>query len=365
MSQSGRIKHVFPASNTPSGFHSYFSYMLPQEQAKKIYCIKGGPGTGKSSFMKKIGNYASEHGLDAEFHHCSSDPNSLDGVVIPSLGIAILDGTAPHIVDPITPGAIDCVLNFGDFWDERILQENREAITECRLSYSSYFPKAYFYLNAAKQMYDSYIFTESKSIDESLKLETEKAIFQDIWHKVKPLKGVGKTRHLFGTSIGCDGVLDYLHTIIGTSKNIYFIKETLGCNSKALMNRIVDHALLNGFNIECYHSPIDVDKIEDIVIPDLDLSITVNHPFHKPKIIPTHIYDLTTCIKKDTLASSQIELDRDKNLLNTLLDKGIAYIAQAKKIHDTLETYYISAVNFSKIDRLCEQMIQDIFNPNA
>lgn len=364
MNQPGRIKHVFPASNTPSGFHSFFSYILPQDEAKKIYCIKGGPGTGKSSFMKKIGNYASEQGYDVEFHHCSSDPNSLDGVVISRLGVALLDGTAPHIVDPITPGAIDTVLNFGDFWDEKSLVENRDAITECRLAYSSYFPKAYFYLAAAKQMYDSYIYTESKHIAPNAKLEEEERLFQDIWANKKAKKEIAKARHLFGTSIGCDGVLDYLHTIIGNCKNIYLIKETWGCNSKAVMNRIVDHALRNGYAVECYHSPVDTDKIEDLVIPDLDLAITVNHTLHKPKVIPTHIYDLTTALNKETLATSQTELDRDKTLFTNLLDKGVGYIAQAKKIHDTLETYYIGSINFSKIDRFCDELIQTLFSPN-
>jgi len=38
-----------------------------------------------------------ERGYDVEFMHCSSDNNSLDGVVIPSLKIALLDGTAPML----------------------------------------------------------------------------------------------------------------------------------------------------------------------------------------------------------------------------------------------------------------------------
>lgn len=361
MSQTGQIKHVFPASNTPHGFHSFFSHILPQEKANRLYCIKGGPGTGKSSFMKKIGNHAINQGLDVEFHHCSSDPNSLDGLVIPSLGVAILDGTAPHIVDPITPGAIDQVLNFGDFWNEDTLRENREAISECRKSYSSYFPKAYFYLSAAKEMYDSYIYTESQYVDLLAQRELEDSILKDIWNKVKPKSTLGTVRRLFGTSIGCDGVLDYLHTIIGNSKNIYFIKETFGCNSKNLMSRIADQAVRLGFSIECYHSPIDTDKIEDIIIPDLDIAIMVNHSLHKPKVIPTFIYDLTTCLKKDALTSVQTELERDKTLFNTLLDKGVFYIAQAKKDHDTLESYYINAIYFDKIDRFCEKIISEIF----
>ena len=34
-------------------------------------------------------------GYDVEFHHCSSDASSIDGVVIPALKIALVDGTTP------------------------------------------------------------------------------------------------------------------------------------------------------------------------------------------------------------------------------------------------------------------------------
>ena len=49
---------------------------------------------------------------------CSSDNNSLDGIVIPKLKIAILDGTA-HVVDPVFPGVVDEIINLGQFWDEK------------------------------------------------------------------------------------------------------------------------------------------------------------------------------------------------------------------------------------------------------
>ncbi|MCE5287591.1 MAG: hypothetical protein LLG02_17365 [Pelosinus sp.] len=41
--------------------------------------------------MRKIGQTLVSQGYDAEFHHCSSDNNSLDGVVIPKLGVAFID----------------------------------------------------------------------------------------------------------------------------------------------------------------------------------------------------------------------------------------------------------------------------------
>ncbi|HWQ60991.1 MAG TPA: hypothetical protein VN521_01695 [Negativicutes bacterium] len=99
-----KIRHLFPGGNTPQGFFSYYNYIIPADAAR-IFIMKGGPGTGKSTFMRRIGDAMLERGLDIEHHHCSSDNGSLDGVVIPALGVAFIDGTAPHVVDPGIPAA--------------------------------------------------------------------------------------------------------------------------------------------------------------------------------------------------------------------------------------------------------------------
>ena len=89
-------KHYFPAANTPIGFYPCFSNILPQERAKQIIYIKGGSGTGKSTFMRGVGKTMLERGNHVELYHCSSDPDSLDGVHIVEKGVAIFDATAPH-----------------------------------------------------------------------------------------------------------------------------------------------------------------------------------------------------------------------------------------------------------------------------
>ncbi|MGE5629666.1 MAG: hypothetical protein ACM3TR_01065 [Caulobacteraceae bacterium] len=97
MAKKGTVKKVFPGGNTCKGFYSFYDYIIPRDVAR-IFVIKGGPGVGKSSFMKAIGEEFQNEGYDLEFHFCSSDNNSLDGLVIKDLKVALLDGTAPQRV---------------------------------------------------------------------------------------------------------------------------------------------------------------------------------------------------------------------------------------------------------------------------
>ena len=107
----GHIRNIYPGGNTPEGFYSYYNYILPQRKAEKIFCLKGGPGVGKSTFMKEIGKYFSEKGEDVDLLWCSSDADSLDGVVLKSRRAALVDGTKPHIVDPVNPAAVDKIVD--------------------------------------------------------------------------------------------------------------------------------------------------------------------------------------------------------------------------------------------------------------
>lgn len=86
----------FLGANSPGGFYSLYDQLLPPERAQCIYILKGGPGCGKSTLMRRVAQRMEEKGIPVERILCSGDPDSLDGVVIPALEAALVDGTAPH-----------------------------------------------------------------------------------------------------------------------------------------------------------------------------------------------------------------------------------------------------------------------------
>ena len=77
-----KASHFFPGGNTSDGFFSYYQSILSKENLNKIYTIKGGPGVGKSTFMRDIARHFEKNGESIEYYHCSSDPDSLDGVLL-------------------------------------------------------------------------------------------------------------------------------------------------------------------------------------------------------------------------------------------------------------------------------------------
>ena len=86
----------FLGGNTPSGFYSLYHQLSDPERFRALYIIKSGPGSGKSSLMRRVGRHAKAAGLETVEVLCSGDPDSLDALILPQLRAAIVDGTAPH-----------------------------------------------------------------------------------------------------------------------------------------------------------------------------------------------------------------------------------------------------------------------------
>lgn len=106
------VTRYFLGGNTASGFVSFYGQFCrgPEDF---LWVIKGGPGCGKSSFMKTIGKAAENAGLDVEYVLCSGDPDSVDGVYLPALHTGYADGTAPHVLEAVTPARRDCISIWG------------------------------------------------------------------------------------------------------------------------------------------------------------------------------------------------------------------------------------------------------------
>ncbi|MGL4740251.1 MAG: PRK06851 family protein [Sarcina sp.] len=90
---SGKIFHRYLGAATPVGA---VDYILNITEGLKRCFIKGRAGTGKSTFLKRVGEFAKNNNYDIEFYHCGFDPNSLDMLVIRELNVALFDSTAPH-----------------------------------------------------------------------------------------------------------------------------------------------------------------------------------------------------------------------------------------------------------------------------
>lgn len=262
------IQAYFLGANSADGFFSCYDCFC-SDANDFLYIIKGGPGSGKSTFMKKIGAAAEAVGLDVEYVRCSGDPDSLDGVYLPQRHLGYVDGTAPHVIEPKYPGVSGCYLDFSRFFDVESLRCNAGSIRRLGAAYKAAYRKAY----------------------DRLAVHAE--------HKENAVIGKRRFRH----AVTCQGVVTL--PVPKTPKQI----------SKT------DLAELQCSDVIWYLHPLQPDSVIGAYCPDSDEYFEIEATF-------------PDC------------------------SDAIAFLSEAKMLHDELEACYRPYVDFGAIDELTQSHIK-------
>lgn len=360
----GDIRHIYPGGNTRYGFYSLYEYLIWPQVERKII-LKGGPGTGKSTFMKKIGQFLAEKGLDIEYHWCSSDDNSLDGIVIGKHRIGIVDGTAPHVIDAAYPGAVDEILNLGQFWNRQQIRYSRESIIKLTQGISKYFSLAYLRLRESGIAYEELQAHHKMSLDQSVWNRNALALSADFLADEVPTWE--KTRHLFAAAITPSGVNTCIDRLLPEKSSIFAVKGSPGSGIKELFKYVESNLRLNGIYAEIYHNPFDPLEIDLIILPQsrkilLDNSSNIV-AYEKKLANPKYrrILDFDSLLDRSVLGSYAKSIAACRDRIETGIMDAVNFIAQAKKAHDELEAYYIPAMDFEAIDTLGEKLQQELW----
>lgn len=146
--KGGKEVHRFFGGATAQGNLDYIEEITAE--LPRRFFLKGRPGTGKSTFLKKIAAAALAQGFDTDIYHCALDPKSLDMVVIPGLGCCLLDSTAPHEYFPSREG--DEIV---DLYQECVTpgtdEKYHEKLTFLESEYKSLIKKALGFLQSAQE----------------------------------------------------------------------------------------------------------------------------------------------------------------------------------------------------------------------
>lgn len=341
-------RHYFLGGNTPKGFYSYYDYLIDTEKAKKVYVIKGGPGTGKSTLMKSAANWGEDNGFEVEYLHCSSDPNSLDGIIIDG-DIAMVDGTSPHTIDPKNPGCVETIVNMGDFWDEARIRENKEKIIDINKQIKGYYASAYNYLSAAGCIYNNIKSPEDTRI--------AKTIFDESTGRESAC-GKGVMRKLFASATCHAGMVSFAETL--ALKKCYVLKTDFAKGTSKVMEKIAQLFLGNGYDAELFYDPLAPDElIEHICVPEAGVSILTSIGLSNITTENAYVIDVDEIMNRDSCTKEYIH---NKLMTETLIKEASCILSKAKQKHDELESCYIPCMDFESANKCAKRIIEDIKN---
>ncbi len=347
----------FLAANSCEGFVSAFDKCYDATDGWRAYIIKGGPGTGKSSFMKYIVSKAMDNNIKVELCPCSSDPDSLDAVILPQKKLVLLDGTAPHTVDPDYPGICEQIINLGDFWSTQKLSGVSDTIIKLTDKNKLLHKAAARYLQAAGSL-----ITDSLKISDAC-TDKEKALTyaKNLCRKYVPITDrKGKEWERFLCGITPRGVVSYARTALAYNKCI-IIKDDYGSASGIIIKTLRDYALMAGYEIISVKNSFLPSRLYDaVIIPELSLSIIREYDFQNLTTDIRRIHS-RRFIRIKSLNKSRERLKFNNKATNELLLSAIELLREAKTVHDTLEKQYITAMDFNSVALLAEKLANSIF----
>lgn len=350
----------FLAANSSSGFVSCFEDCYSAKEGWRNYIIKGGPGTGKSSFMKYMAKRADEKGIRAELIPCSSDPNSLDAVIFPDKKIVIMDGTAPHTVDPKYPAVCEQILNFGDFWDSDKFLGQQEYIIALTDKNKLLHKRAACYLKAVGQ----FIIDNFKIADASTDKERISSFARRLCRKRIPPKNnspYGKEKIRFLSGITPNGVISFSDTVTALCKNTVIISDEYGSASNTIMRQIREYALGSGYEvITVKNAFLPEALIDGVILPELSLGFIRENEYFTVNTDIRRIH-ARRFVHAEQMAKSRKRIKFNKKTADNLLRAAVETLGEAKRVHDELEKYYIKAMDFEALGEFAKEFTDKLF----
>lgn len=341
-------KKYFASANTEKGFVSYFDEIYGG--LDMVYVIKGGPGTGKSTLMRRVADEAERQGYNVEYFYCSSDPLSLDGIIIEEKRSAVIDGTAPHTYDPKYPGIKDKIIHLGENWNSDLLKKSAREI--CRLTdeKNAVYSNLYNYLSAAGR------------IESEIRLYNRRAVlFEKMQGAADRLTRLWKSGGGFRKRIRpIDGIchagsITY-QTYHALAESNYVIRDRYGIGG-IFMEMILKKAESKGLSAVYSPSAVSPNEVKALLIPEAGCSFMIGDD--------------------DGVSLRQINMDRfvddllikenkqknrfAKRCLNSLYEGVQRCFDEIYDLHVELESHYVGAMDFGKNALVTERIKKELF----
>ncbi len=334
-------RRYFAASNSCHGFVSYYPACFGSENGvEKLYIIKGGPGTGKSRFMRDVAEHAVARGADVTYYYCSSDAASLDGIILTAgdRRIGLVDGTPPHACEPTIPGVQEELVNLGAFWNTDRLDAHARDIRRLCQEKNAAYACAYRYLAACGEM--------RAVADERMRACVKQDKIEALAERLLRDQPMGERAVEIPAlchAVGMTGESRF-DTFEREAKRVVVLSDYYGIASR-LTAALCERSRVRGLRVLVSHDPICPEQIDGLFYPDTGLCITVNEG--EPAVEPARVISMRLYVDANALRTARADVREALRLADQLKAGALKSLSHAADSHFALEKIYSAAMDFS------------------
>ncbi len=342
----------FAASNSGDGFCSYYDETFNRALFDKIYVIKGGSGTGKAFFMKRIAAEAEKRGMSIRYIYCSSDAHSLDGIIVKEMKLAVLDGTSPHVFEPQAVGAIETIVDLGAFLNEKMLRSSRRVIEEALERKSRGFKNAYSYLSAYREV----CYAIESTVKPYVRLDKIEKFAQRFAQNIE--KGCGIREHLLTRSIGMRGLCDF--DTYRESATVYYRVNDYFDTAHFFMKTMLTSLVKADTDIRISPNPIIPERTDALCATSSGLTFEISNEADGD----ARNVNMKRFVDTAGITGIRGEYRSAVRVRDDILTLALAEFERIKKYHFILEDIYGSAMDFKAKEQFTDDFCKKIFQNN-
>ena len=344
---------LFPGAMGPEGFISCFNHLIPESKLNRLLILKGGPGVGKSTFMRRIHALLSGQGEETTLYFCSGDPDSLDAVAAPESGVLILDGTAPHIVDPIIPGARDSLINLGVCLDEAAMRPRLPHIKACMADHAVCSQRARAHMRAAWALRKDSADALASCADEAHVARLQSALIAAVLQGEGAKSTAPSVRPVITDAVTPKGELCLLTD--GMQPRVIRLARHYAMDLMPTLRALSHAAQAAGYDVEEHLSPASPGSLLHLTIPALRTLVTTNET-----LACEQTFDFAACVPAARVLRRECALEQNRADIVRHMQQAVAAMAQAKQLHDELETFYVPNMDFARWQTMLDETIASL-----